>query len=307
LVSFEELGDEDNATGLCPTCHRNFDAPFDPGFVFLPEDLDYFVRFEKADQTRRRQEKAAHGIQLARLVPNAERYRLQQEQDGKVGSDAVGGQYRRYILQDFLPQGLREILHSSTREWHGSPAAAIQRGIRIVGHSPPGLPPTVRQQLRDLLALYEWDFSQYSPSNAPSPSESTSTDQNLESANRQHAYQDSVPQDDKARKQERVGREFSGTQGRGHEEGINKRKCSGADELQEEYYGPKRRMTREEWEYDSNRSEAPPESLPDLDNSKNEENSQDDSQEASIEHTWGRYMTSSDAIRFFTDISIIKG
>lgn len=43
-----------NAIALCGTCHPQFDYALDPGFVFIPTDLDYFIDFELEDRQRRR-------------------------------------------------------------------------------------------------------------------------------------------------------------------------------------------------------------------------------------------------------------
>lgn len=45
LVDFP-LASLATAIALCGTCHPQFDCALDPGFVFIPIDLDYFFDFE---------------------------------------------------------------------------------------------------------------------------------------------------------------------------------------------------------------------------------------------------------------------
>ena len=47
LRSFE------NSITLCPLCHRNFDDLNRPGFIFLPDDLGYFISAARADLQER--------------------------------------------------------------------------------------------------------------------------------------------------------------------------------------------------------------------------------------------------------------
>ena len=39
-----------NGIALCAGCHRKFDNAVDPGFVFFPTDLQFFIDFEIIDQ-----------------------------------------------------------------------------------------------------------------------------------------------------------------------------------------------------------------------------------------------------------------
>ncbi|KAL1962321.1 hypothetical protein VTN77DRAFT_9812 [Rasamsonia byssochlamydoides] len=38
---------------LCPLCHRNFDQTLDPGFIFVPSDIAYFISFEEQDYEKK--------------------------------------------------------------------------------------------------------------------------------------------------------------------------------------------------------------------------------------------------------------
>lgn len=51
-----------NAIPLRPTCHCQFDLASDPGFVFIPTDLQYFIQFELEDRQRRRKAVEQEGI-----------------------------------------------------------------------------------------------------------------------------------------------------------------------------------------------------------------------------------------------------
>ena len=122
-----------NFIPLCPVCHRAFDCSDDPCYVFLPSDLQFFIKWEIDDQHRRSQ-----GV-LPRhsIVPGVEQYRNHQLSKHLISNDANGGLYCSYFLKDYLHGGhcptnlLREF--AKPRTWHGHPLAAIRRGIAILG------------------------------------------------------------------------------------------------------------------------------------------------------------------------------
>jgi hypothetical protein len=264
-VCFQELGDEDNAIGLCPTCHRNYDELPEPGFVFLP-DLKYMIRFEKADQARRRKAQRDQAIFLSRIVPTPERYRLEQEQEGVIDTDATGGQYRRYVLHDFLQLGLRQQLHNSTCEWAGSPTAALQNVMRIIGRSPKGLPLRVREELGELLRLYEWDISQDSIEHVFSQAESPPSGESQESGNDREIFQAGVSQDGQSHE----------TSGRDRKRAAGNKRTRRTDNTQFEnaHQFRKRRIARQHHANSSPPLEFVPDSLPDLINSVDDHHSQ---------------------------------
>lgn len=49
LLNFS-LASADNGILLCPTCHAEFDRFDDPGFIFLPVDIPFFIEFEPQDR-----------------------------------------------------------------------------------------------------------------------------------------------------------------------------------------------------------------------------------------------------------------
>ncbi|KAF3019925.1 hypothetical protein E8E15_004067 [Penicillium rubens] len=46
---------KENAIFLCKSCHCQFDNAYNPGIVFFPADLEFFIEWEKADQARRKE------------------------------------------------------------------------------------------------------------------------------------------------------------------------------------------------------------------------------------------------------------
>ena len=86
------ISSSDNAVALCASCHRAFDCSIDPGWVFFPADLKYFIRFEEHDYNRLLQA-AKKGERVSRECPTGQMYREHQ------GSD---GLYKRVFLRPFL-------------------------------------------------------------------------------------------------------------------------------------------------------------------------------------------------------------
>ncbi|KAJ5922415.1 hypothetical protein N7516_010118 [Penicillium verrucosum] len=122
-----------NCIQLCPTCHAAFDRADDPRWVFLPTDLNFFIRYELEDQRRRAQADPPS----TRIVPTAKDYRDHHTSKGLVPDDAIGGLYRGYYLKNFLCDGRLPIdflrVLTAPKPWHGHPLAAIRRGIAILG------------------------------------------------------------------------------------------------------------------------------------------------------------------------------
>lgn len=81
-----------NAIPLCPLCHRQFDKAEDPGFVFFPSDLNFFIEFELRDKDQRENTNV-------RQVPNAVAYRNYQISSKAIPSNAIGGLYTRVFLK----------------------------------------------------------------------------------------------------------------------------------------------------------------------------------------------------------------
>jgi hypothetical protein len=127
-----------NAIGLCGVYHTNFDRADDPGWVFHPTDIKYFIQFECDDRERRALERAA-GLTPKRIVPDAETYLMRQKAQGLVPMDSTGGLYSPVLFKEFtakvppfMKQSYLEYL-TRTRPWHGAPIAALRRAIASLG------------------------------------------------------------------------------------------------------------------------------------------------------------------------------
>lgn len=150
-----------NAIPLCPTCHSAYDLAIDPGYVFFPTDLKFFIEFEIEDRERRRiAAEIGQPQSIQRRVPPAIEYEARQRETGVLSSEAtsIGGLYRRVFLRNFLLGGLRpELLRSlaTHKQWHGNPIASFRRAMAALG-SPRLLvmDVTIRNDLQRLRDLY---------------------------------------------------------------------------------------------------------------------------------------------------------
>jgi hypothetical protein len=95
----------------------------DPGWVFFPADLKYFIRFEEHDYNRRL-EAAKKGERVPRECPTGQMYREHQ------GSD---GLYKRVFLRPFLSPLIN--LPNTPLPWEGAPLVAIRRAILCLGYA----------------------------------------------------------------------------------------------------------------------------------------------------------------------------
>ncbi|KAB8227564.1 uncharacterized protein BDW43DRAFT_242985 [Aspergillus alliaceus] len=156
-----------NAIPLCPSCHDQFDCLNDPGFVFIPKDLQFFIEYELKDRERRKIA-AEKGVILKRETPTSEQYKIYQVSKGIITVDAIGGQYLPVFLKSYLHRrrfdfNIAQVL-SKPREWHGAPLACLRRCIQALGS--PRLGIVNRDsclKLRQLYDLYFFD-DEYSPS-----------------------------------------------------------------------------------------------------------------------------------------------
>ncbi|KAG5297604.1 hypothetical protein I7I48_06767 [Histoplasma ohiense] len=152
----------ENSIPLCPSCHAEFDRFIDPGYVFFPTDISYFIEFELRDRERRRQA-AETGSPVQRQVPTASDYKTFQQQNGIISSDTVGGLYRRVFLRNYLLGGLLPDLPRSfatSKFWHGNPMASLRRAMAALGSSRfYVVDARIRQQLTQLFDLYFGDES----------------------------------------------------------------------------------------------------------------------------------------------------
>lgn len=166
-MSFETLGDKDNAIALCPTCHRNYDNFLGPGPLFIPTDLDFFINFERRDQERRREQMVdTQSPPPARVPPAPEVYREYQLQQGLIGAEDIGGLYNCYILKEYLPRFTSQSTVGLTpffkgpRPWHGSPTATIHRATNLIAKLHNKVSPDIFDDLFTLSKLYaekiEW-------------------------------------------------------------------------------------------------------------------------------------------------------
>ncbi|KAL4782582.1 hypothetical protein BJX76DRAFT_349295 [Aspergillus varians] len=153
-----------NGIALCPSCHVQFDNALDPGFCFLPTDLQFFIDFELGDQNRRQQAAAAGGESLRR-VPSAEDYRVYQLDQGKIGPDSPWGSYRPIFVKPFL--GTWRASCPSLYEnkcWHGAPLASLRRSFLVLGSGRyTALGRETWVQLQHLRDLYFCDEKQFQP------------------------------------------------------------------------------------------------------------------------------------------------
>ncbi|EXJ82382.1 hypothetical protein A1O3_06195 [Capronia epimyces CBS 606.96] len=139
LLTFDHLGDEQNGLPLCPSCHQAFDDLNNPGLIFIPTALDYFIDFEVKDYQSRIEIAQRHGDVPRRLVPTPQMYSDYLKREGLVSSEAVGGLYCRYTLRDFFPihvvksaiPGLGPFQEPGL--WCGAPMAALRRAFQIIG------------------------------------------------------------------------------------------------------------------------------------------------------------------------------
>lgn len=118
-------------------CHSKLDEAADPGLIFFPEDLEFFIRSAKKD---------AENPNRPKQVPTAEDYRLDQLSKGKIQHHTIGGLYRCFDLRPLpnpllnadeeLQQRVLAIEQKSIQQpkpWHGAPIAALRRAIAALG------------------------------------------------------------------------------------------------------------------------------------------------------------------------------
>ncbi|KAJ5728911.1 uncharacterized protein N7483_003419 [Penicillium malachiteum] len=92
---------EENAIVLCPYCHRCFERTLDPGFVFFPVDIRYFIDFELSDIQRRTKiatEQTKPMSEIPRWVPSAQNYHDHEVMNNGIFSEINAGRYRRIFL-----------------------------------------------------------------------------------------------------------------------------------------------------------------------------------------------------------------
>ena len=162
LLSIDNLDDTANAIVLCPNCHRVYDrTPASPGFVFFPQDIQWFLRCEVTDYERRRRLREANKHRTVRIPPTAQQY-MEYQRDDERSSDEEkpAGLYARCILRDYFPwkmpgQGPVHPGQVSPAVWHGDPMTSLKRTFAVLANPMVrGIPQEARRQLLELSALY---------------------------------------------------------------------------------------------------------------------------------------------------------
>ncbi|PKY06594.1 hypothetical protein P168DRAFT_115733 [Aspergillus campestris IBT 28561] len=87
-----------NGIPLCATCHLEFDRAHDPGFVFFPSDLQYFIDFELRDRERRALA-VGEGDIIPREVPSSTSYRDHQLEQGIISDRENSGLFQPVFLK----------------------------------------------------------------------------------------------------------------------------------------------------------------------------------------------------------------
>ncbi|KAJ5933852.1 hypothetical protein N7454_006181 [Penicillium verhagenii] len=149
-----------NAVPLCKLCYSTHDSTSDPGFVFFPADLDFFLQFERNDKKRRSSPSGEDHVSN-RLVPTAEQYEEHLRDSGLLDGYNVGqgGLYYRVFLHPFILGGAdAQLIYpalSEPRQWHGSPSATLRRAFLVLGNSRAAMiDPDTRKKISDLHSLY---------------------------------------------------------------------------------------------------------------------------------------------------------
>jgi hypothetical protein len=97
LLQNFHLRSVENGLLLCPNCHTEFGRAHDPGFVFIPVDLEYFIKFEEKDKADR-QDPARPGMPRQRHVPTIQEYRQHLVDQKLIPAGVQYGYYRRIHL-----------------------------------------------------------------------------------------------------------------------------------------------------------------------------------------------------------------
>lgn len=130
---------------LCPNCHTLFDDMLNPGWIFVPSDLDYFIDYELENR------KTRQNLQ-DRAVPDCHEYLSHQIATRVQPSNATMPLYTKYKLGS---EQWPTTTISGNKEWHGHPLAAIRMAWRVLGAvRSDAVPIEVREKLLQLLELY---------------------------------------------------------------------------------------------------------------------------------------------------------
>ncbi|KAL8918606.1 MAG: hypothetical protein Q9208_007250 [Pyrenodesmia sp. 3 TL-2023] len=131
LTNLVGLHKDDNGLPLCKNCHAQYDKPRDPGWVFFPSDLQYFIEEEEKDVRRRKHSWKGNGQVPCRIPPTAATYFEDQQAKSKLLPEAKAGSYDAYIIKSFGPEGgAFRVGYNITKAWHGDPMAALDKAFR---------------------------------------------------------------------------------------------------------------------------------------------------------------------------------
>lgn len=159
LLNIESLSHEDNGIRLCVLCHRSLDYT-EQAWAFIPNDLEYFIQFEKDDRLRRIEELRLTGSLPKRECPSTSQY---------LGR---GGFYQSYMRRNFFhPSVAHEanfrsgpsIVQRNATWWHGDPMVTLQRAFLLIGILPRMFPDDIINALFALSKIYGDDDSILSP------------------------------------------------------------------------------------------------------------------------------------------------
>ncbi|KAL9593164.1 MAG: hypothetical protein Q9219_007656 [cf. Caloplaca sp. 3 TL-2023] len=155
-TNLTDIHQAQNGMYLCVGCHRALDDHEDPGWVFVPANLDFFLQLERDDYRRRVQVFSRTGTFPVRIPPTVEAY-----------METHQGHYNAYILREYGPPNLTchpglSRYQSQPKVWHGDPMLGVYKAIKASAQYSLLLPP----ELAELSALYQ-AHDMGPPSNAP--------------------------------------------------------------------------------------------------------------------------------------------
>ncbi|KEF50845.1 uncharacterized protein A1O9_13101 [Exophiala aquamarina CBS 119918] len=161
LLTFDHLGDEQNGLPLCPSCHRAFDDINNPGLIFIPTHLEYFIDFELKDYNNRLDVARRLSHVPPRIVPTPQMYADYLQGRQILSPETKGGSYWRYTLRDFFPVNADKSFipglgpFKEPGSWCGAPMAALRRAFQVISDPTiEGIPEDQLEQLWQLRRLY---------------------------------------------------------------------------------------------------------------------------------------------------------
>lgn len=131
-TNLAHLHQAENGMYLCNRCHGAMDNIEDPGWVFVPANLDFFLEAEHTDYQRRLAIfRNSRGTNFPpRVPPSPERY-----------IQTCGGLYTRYMLRrygspfDAWQQRGLSAYPPNPKVWHGDPMLALFKALSALGRN----------------------------------------------------------------------------------------------------------------------------------------------------------------------------